>query len=339
MMRPSLRAFCYSVSPAIESGGTEKEYMKTIFPLLLAFWSCLLFTERAYSQIPPDNPIRMAYLQNDIHHLPLWVSLEKGFFKEQGLKVEIAGIFRSGPEVMSAFSSGALDMAYVGEAPTVTAVANGTVKVTILAQVNTEGSAIVVGKNSPIRTISDLKDKQVAIPGYSTVQDLLLRKALGESGIDPKQIKMTVIKPPEMIGAIRTNQIDAFIAWEPYPAQAVCMDVGKMLVSSAEIWTNHPCCVLVVDRQFAQANAEKVERLLLAHKKSIDFILDKPDEAVRIAIKYTGMDEQTTKRALANVSYVSNLNVEGLKEYVNYLSGLGYIKLNSFQSFIEKLVY
>ncbi|MGO9737683.1 MAG: ABC transporter substrate-binding protein [Desulfomonilaceae bacterium] len=313
--------------------------MKRVPLFLFICLSCLLLSGTAYSQNPSVSSIRMAVLQNDIHHLPLWVALDEGFFKEQGLNVEIAGIFRSGPEIMSAFSAGSLDMAYVGEAPTVTAVANGTANVAILAQVNTEGSAIVVGKNSSIRTISDLKGKQVAIPGYSTVQDLLLSKALGESGLDPKQVKIIVIKPPEMIGALRTDQIDAFISWEPYPAQAICMGIGKMLASSAEIWKDHPCCVLVVDRRFAQANGEKMNKALKAHRKAVDFIRDKPAEAARIAIKYTGMDELTAKRAIGNVKYVSSLNVEGLKEYVNYLRGLGYIKLNNIQSFIGKLIY
>ncbi len=317
----------------------KRDIMKRVALHIFIFLSCLIFSPTVYSQNSSASLVRMAVLQNDIHHLPLWVALDEGFFKEQGINVEIAGIFRSGPEIMSAFSAGALDMAYVGEAPSVTAVANGTANVAILAQVNTEGSAIVVGKNSPIKTISDLKGKQIAIPGYSTVQDLLLRKALGESGLDPKQAKIVVIKPPEMIGALRTNQIDAFISWEPYPAQAVCMGIGKKLVSSGEIWTNHPCCVLVIDRKFAQANGENVKRILQAHKKSVDFILDKPGEAAQIAIKYTGMDELTAKQALGNVKYVSSLNIEGLKEYVDYLRGLGYIKLNDIQSFMGKLIY
>ena len=128
--------------------------MKRVALFLFVCWPCLLLSGTAHSQNPSVSSIRMAVLQNDIHHLPLWVALDKGFFKEQGINVEIAGIFRSGPEIMSAFSAGSLDMAYVGEAPTVTAVANGTAKVVILAQVNTEGSAIVVGKNSSIKTIS-----------------------------------------------------------------------------------------------------------------------------------------------------------------------------------------
>jgi len=329
----------YTASRAVEAGCKGRNTVKRIFPLFLAFWFCFILTERAYSQIPPDNPIRMAYLQNDIHHLPLWVALEEGFFNEHGIKVEIAGIFRSGPELMSAFSAGALDVAYVGEAPTVTAVANGTVNVAILAQVNTEGSAIVIGQKSSITTTSDLKGVQIAVPGFSTVQDLLLRKAIPQPSAPPDGVKVIVMKPPEMIGALRTNQIDAFIAWEPYPAQSVSMGVGKILASSAEIWKNHPCCVLVVDRSFSKANAEKVERIKRAHDKSIDFIRDKREEAIRVAIKYSGMDEHTISRAMRNVEYVSNLNIEGLKEYVKFLIGFGYIKLNNLQSFMERIVY
>jgi len=241
--------------------------------------------------------------------------------------------------VMSAFSAGAIDMAYVGEAPTVTASANGTVKVAIVAQVNTEGSAIVVGKDSPITDISGLKGRQIGVPGYSTVQDFLLRKALGNTGLEGDGAKVTVIKPPEMIGALRTNQIDGFIAWEPHPAQAAQMGVGKTLVSSGAIWKNHPCCVLVVDKRFAEGNDATIKKMIHAHQKSIDFIHEKQDEAVLIAIKYTGMDEQTIRNAMKNVTYVSSLNVEGLKEYVRFLNGLGYIKLDTIESFVEKIVY
>jgi NitT/TauT family transport system substrate-binding protein len=312
-----------------------KRVLSALFSLLIG----LVVMGTADSQNSLDRPIRMACLQNDIHHLPLSVAIEKGFFDELGLKVEIEAMFPSGPELMSAFTAEAIDMAYVGEAPTVTAVANGTVKVAILAQVNTEGSALVVAKNSQIREISDLKGKQIAIPGYSTVQDFLLRKAFADTGSDRRGEKVTVIKPPEMIGALRTNQIDGFMAWEPYPAQAVKMGIGRILLTSGDIWKNHPCCVLVVDKRFAERNADRIRKTIQAHQKSIDFIHENQDEAVRIAVKSTGMDEETIRSAMSNVIYTSSLNVDGLKEYVKFLSGLGYIKVNDLGSFIEKIVY
>src|SRR3989339_1470895 len=101
-----------------------------------------------------EPAIRMAVLQSDIHQLAFWVALEKGFFTKNGVFVEVAGIFKAGPEIMTAFSAGELDMAYVGEAPATTAVANKAAGVVVVAQVNTEGSALVIAKdNTAIKSL------------------------------------------------------------------------------------------------------------------------------------------------------------------------------------------
>ncbi|MGC9031069.1 MAG: ABC transporter substrate-binding protein, partial [Desulfomonilaceae bacterium] len=266
------------------------------------------------------------------------VALDEGYFKEVGVDIDIVGLFRAGPEIMSAFSAGAVDMAYVGEAPTVTAFANGTAKIKILAQVNTEGSAIVVSRNSAIKSVRDLRTKVVAIPGYSTVQDCLLHKALGKYHISLKDVQITVIRPPEMISALRMGQIDAFVAWEPVPSQAIGMGVGDILATSGSIWPDHPCCVLVVDAILAKKHPDKLRRILRAHQKAVAFILSKPREAAVIAVKHTGMSAQVVKMAMENVKYVSDLNIEGLRDYIKYLKRLGYVDVKDVEALIAHLV-
>jgi len=284
------------------------------------------------------RPVRLAYLQNDIHHLPCWVALEKGLYAREGLEVQVAGIFKAGPELMSAFAAGALDAGYVGEAPATTAVANKTAKVVVLAQVNVEGSALVVKKDSPIQKVADLEGKSVAIPGHATVQDFLFKRVLANNKIDPKQVKILVIKPPEMIGALRTDQVEAFIAWEPYPAKAQTMEVGRVLAYSRELWKDHPCCVLAADAKFLEAQPDSAKRLVRAHVKATDFIQQNPEEAVKIGAKYTGLDEKTIALALKNVRYTYHLSVEGEKEYVDFLSRMKYIKVENPEAFIREFL-
>lgn len=284
------------------------------------------------------KPIRMAYLQNDIHHLACWVALEKGFYAQEGLDVKVAGIFKAGPELMSAFAAGALDMGYVGVAPATTAVANKTARVVVLAQVNTEGSAIVVKRDGKVQTIPELVGKSVAIPGHATVQDSLFRKALLKFNIQPDQVKIMVLKPPEMIGALRTDQIDAFIAWEPYPAKAVTMGLGRILAASRDIWKDHPCCVLAADARFLETQLEKAKGVVRGHVKAIDFIRQHREEAIKIGVKYTGMDEASVRLAMENVNYTYVLSVEGEKEYVAFLTKLKYIKAEDTQIFVDRFM-
>ena len=239
---------------------------------------------------------------------------------------------------MSAFAAGALDMGYVGVAPATTAVANKTARVVILAQVNTEGSAIVVKKEGKVQSIPELVGKIAVVPGHSTVQDFLFRRALFKFKTQPDQVKIMVLKPPEMIGALRTDQIDAFTAWEPYPAKAVTMGVGRILASSRDIWKDHPCCVLAADAGFLERHLERAKGVVRGHVKAMDFIRQHREEAIKIGIKYTGMDEASVRMAMENVNYTYILSVEGEKEYVDFLTKLKYIKVEGVQIFVDQFM-
>ncbi|HAX97761.1 MAG TPA: nitrate ABC transporter substrate-binding protein [Candidatus Atribacteria bacterium] len=283
--------------------------------------------------------MRIAYLENDIHHLALWIAIEEKYFDSAQIGFEIAGSFRAGSEIMTAFSAKAVDLAYIGEAPVTTGVANGAAAVKIIAQVNTGGSAIVISKNrNDIIKLSDLENKTIAIPGHSTVQDFLIRKAFASINFPLSKTNIIVIKPPEMIQALRSNQIDAFIAWQPYPAQAETTEIGKILVTSDEIWFRHPCCVLAVDENFLQNNKKIVADVVRCHVKATKFIHENPEKAIDIAVKYTGMKQETIRKALSGVNYTWELNIAGEKEYVRFLTDLQYIKPVDSEKFVKNLI-
>ncbi len=268
---------------------------------ILGILSILLVILYAGFSMASSKKVRLGYLHNDLHHLAVWVAIDKGFFRDEGIEVEVAGIFKAGPEEMSAFASKSIDVGYLGVAPSTTGVANKFADVKAVAMANTEGSAIIVRKDSTIMTVKDLKGKTIAIPGYSTVQDFLLRKALEREGIDPKRVNIIVIKPPEMITALDTKQIDAFIAWEPHPSKAITMGIGRTLIPSSKIWKDHPCCVVAVEGTFYRDNPDVIKAFLKAHVRATEHINKNLDEAVRIGMKFTGMDEATIRQAMKNI--------------------------------------
>jgi NitT/TauT family transport system substrate-binding protein len=302
----------------------------------LGLLGLLLLVVTVLNTYAETTKVRLGYLRNDLHHLPAWVAIEKGFFREKGLDVEVAGIFNAGPEQMSAFASKSIDIGYLGMAPSVTGLANRSASVKAVKLSNTEGSAIVVRKDSDINDIKALEGKTIAIPGHATVQDFLIRKAIDNAGIDIKRVNMMVIKPPEMIPALTNKQIDAFIAWEPHPSKAVSMGVGRVLMPSSKIWKGHPCCVVAVQGDFYKSNPKVVKAFAEAHVKANDFIKKNPDEAFKIAQKYTGMDEATIRLAMKNINYEHHINEKDIKEYMDYLQKFGYIKPLDVEQFIRE---
>ena len=278
---------------------------------------------------PEKLKVRIGYLQSDLHHLPAFVALEKKYFQDAGLTVEVAGVFRAGPELMSAFAANELDIGYVGLAPAITAMANGTAAVRYIAQVNREGSAIVVAKESPYNKVADLQGKVVTIPGHATMQDFLLRKAFKQERVPFDAVKLLVLKPPEMIAALDKKDIDAFIAWEPYPAKAVLGNSGKVLINSHDIWPDHPCCVVISTDKFIKEHQSLVNKFQDVHKRACDFISGNQEDAINIGVKYTGMEKETIRKALPIILYNGNLKRENLTEFIVFLKELRYIKPDS----------
>lgn len=308
--------------------------MRMGMSLVLVVFSMAWASDRSYCQ----DKARMGYLQSDLHQLAAFVALDQGLYRSEGVEVSVGGVFKAGPEQMSAFASHDLDFGYVGVAPATVAAANGVADVKIIAQANLEGSAIVVRKGSGLKNLKDLAGKTAAVPGYATVQDLLFKKGLDNHGMAPHSVKIITIKPPEMIPALNTKQIDAFVAWEPYPAKAVTSGVGEVLSSSSKVWPKHPCCVLVVSSRFVKKNPVQVKGILRAHVKATKLILENPEMAVKSGVKFTGMDVQTVQAAMKSIRYAYAPDVQGLLEYALFLKGGGQTKMGHPQEFVKNIV-
>jgi NitT/TauT family transport system substrate-binding protein len=78
--------------------------------------------------------------------------------------------------------------------------------------------------------------------------------------------------------------------------------------------------------------------MVRGHVKAIDFIRQHREEAVKVGIKYTGMDEASVRLAMENVNYTAVLSVDGEKEYVDFLTKLKYIKVDDVQIFVDRFM-
>lgn len=137
----------------------------------------------------PDNPIRLGYLAGDLHQIAQVVALNKtsfggvSLFEKYGLNVTRLTAFVNGPAEMLAFKAGSVDIGYLGAPPAIQKRLNDQTDTVILAQANSEGSALIVAEGSDIHELGDLVGKTVATPGEGSIQHLLLKIALSREGI------------------------------------------------------------------------------------------------------------------------------------------------------------
>lgn len=124
------------------------------------------------------------------------------------------------------------------------------------------GSAVVVRKDGPIRSVKDLAGHKVAIPSRFSDERLILLKALKQEGVDPGAITMIEMAPPDVAGALAVGAIDAFSMGEPYPSQAEMGGFGRVLFHAGQYWPDYMSCVLVVRQDVIDRRPEAVQVLV-----------------------------------------------------------------------------
>jgi NitT/TauT family transport system substrate-binding protein len=268
----------------------------------------------------PAPDVRIGYLTKDLHQLALRVALENGWFERDGVRVQLYE-FSNGANEMDGFVS-QIDMGYLGAAPAMVKRINNDIAVTLLAAVNLEGSAIMVSKEEydlgHVTSIADLVGKGVMHPGPSTVQNFLLRLALNESGFDYSDIT-PVFSYPWYMGDQLTAATPAFIAWEPFCAQAEYAGNAVPLMLSGEIWPNHPCCVVAARNSFLATHSDIVQKVIDIHREAEEWIVANPTQALAIAVDWLEMDSGAVENAFGRIIYDYNLNRTGLERYLNFL--------------------
>jgi len=271
---------------------------------------------------PAPSTVRIGYLLGDLHHLPFFVAQDKGFFKDEGINVQVVGPFDAGPAEMDALAANQLDIGYVGVSPAILAAARK-VELSVVAGVNLEGSALAASKN--ISSISDLKGKKVATPAPGSIQYILMGMLLSGSKMSFGDLELFpgTIKPPDMAPALQTGRIDGYLVWEPFVSKSIVDGSGKVLAESKDIWAGHPCCVVVTRNDYMAKNDAIVAAVIRAHQKAVKFIESNPADAKAIAQKWTRLDASVIDVAFNRVKYTYSINKDDVKRFVQQIIDLG----------------
>lgn len=128
--------------------------------------------------------------------------------------------FPAGPQLLEGLNVGAVDFGFVGEAPPIFAQAAGASFFYIGHDpVAPRAEAILVRKDSPIKSVSELKGKKVALNKGSNVHYLLVR-LLEKNGLKLTDIQPIYLPPADARAAFESQNVDAWVIWDPFSAAA-----------------------------------------------------------------------------------------------------------------------
>ncbi|MEP9366693.1 sulfonate ABC transporter substrate-binding protein [Xanthobacter sp. VNH20] len=147
--------------------------------------------------------------------------------------------FPAGPQLLEALNAGAIDFGNTGEAPPIFAQAAGAPLVYVgYEPAAPQGEAILVPKDSPLKTVADLKGKNIALNKGSNVHYLLV-KALEKAGIAYGDVKTSFLTPADARAAFERGAVDAWAIWDPFQAAAEKTIEARQLTDGTGIVSNY----------------------------------------------------------------------------------------------------
>ena len=228
----------------------------------------------------------------------------KGLLEQElaplGYKVKWAE-FAAGPQMLEALNAGAIDIAQTGEAPPIFAQAAGP-RLTYIAfePPAPKGEAILVPKDSEIRSLADLKGKRIALNKGSNVHFLLVR-ALESAGLDYDQIEPVFLAPADARAAFASGSVDAWAIWDPFQASAEQTLGARELVDAEGLAPNYQ--FYLGDRTFVEDNPEAVKTIVATIGEIGEWIKANPDAAAAELAPSTGIPADALKLAISRQSF------------------------------------
>jgi ABC-type nitrate/sulfonate/bicarbonate transport system substrate-binding protein len=211
----------------------------------------------------------------------LYIAEEQGYFKDAGLKVEIS-VGGAPTQNIAQLQAGQTDIIMTGSFDLVTAVAQGLPVVAVLntqdqGDVGTTG--LVVPKGSAIKTVADLKGKNVALPGAQSTQGLMVARALRTAGMKLSDINIVNLPPDAMIESATRGTVDAITVFGLFFPLAKSQGFTELPEVYNEI-KGTPAVIFASTKQWASEHADALKRFNDAMLKAYDYANAHP-EAVR----------------------------------------------------------
>jgi NitT/TauT family transport system substrate-binding protein len=223
---------------------------------------------------------------------PLYLGQEKGFFKKQGLELEIS-LAQGGAAIVPAVASGQYQFGFSNSTSLMIAQSNNVpVKVVGngIASTGVQGKdfgALTVKGDSSIKTADQLQGKKVAINTLKNINETAVRESVRKAGGDPDKVKFVELAFDQMPAALDSGQIDAAMVVEPALA-TVKSQGGKEIASPlVDVAPDLTVAMYFTSTSYEQQNAAVVKKFKDALAESLAYADAHPDEARQVVTTYT----------------------------------------------------
>lgn len=232
------------------------------------------------------SSVRIGYFGNLTHATAL-VGKQQGFFqKELGATKAEYATFNAGPSEIEALNSKSIDIGWIGPSPSINGYTKSDGKSLRIIGGSASGGVKLVVNPKKIKTLKDVKGKNIATPQLGNTQDVAFLNWIADQGwkVDAESGKgdVSVVRTDNKItpDAYKSGSVDG--AWVPEPtASKLVAEGGKVLLDESDLWPDKKFVItnIIVSQSFLKEHPKVVEAVLTGAVKTNAWINANPDKA------------------------------------------------------------
>jgi NitT/TauT family transport system substrate-binding protein len=289
--------------------------------------------------------VRLGYIAVMIF-APIYVGIERGYFAEEGLKLELTPL-QGGSDSVVQLAAGNFDVAVGGAGAGLFNAANSGIEFKIVAPMHSEKPplttplVISAKRKDELKTVADLKGKKVAINATGAATEYWLSEALKKNGMTFDDIQLTSLAFRDVPAALESGSLDASMLGEPLVTTNV--DQGIVSILANDFINGFTATYLYMGAPFMQDNPEAAQGFMRAYLKACrdlqgDYLKDDPEIAT-IVEKYTQVPADVVARAAAPQynadGVVPMADLETLQEFFIARGELQYTEPLDLSGFVD----
>ena len=223
----------------------------------------------------------------NIAFLPVYVSQEKGFFKDEGLDVLFV-MFNAGSTNLQALIGGDIQIMGSAFVETIGGRAAGFDVKNFWGICNLMPFQLY--SQPGFNSMKEAKGKRFAISRFGSLTDFLTRATLNHFGINPKEVTiMQIGSTPARFAALTAKGVDASIVWFPVTEIAKSKGFVKLL-DLKEVFPEWPYETFAAKESWLNKEKATVTRFLRAYQRGVKHTLENKEDGVKAIQKYVKMD-------------------------------------------------
>jgi sulfonate transport system substrate-binding protein len=209
--------------------------------------------------------------------------------------------FPAGPQLLEGLNVGSVDVGYVGEAPPIFAQAAGANFLYIGHDpASPTAEAVIVPKDSAIKSVAELRGRKVALNKGSNVHYLLV-KVLEKHGLKYSDIQPVFLPPADARAAFERGAVDAWVIWDPFLAAAEKQLGARILADGRGVVDNFN--FYLAERGFVDRNPKVIHALFEDLTDRGRWLKSHVDEAAAVIAPLQGLDPQVVKLSIQRYEF------------------------------------